>query len=148
MQIDCDKTIMVTLKHDDKLQDASECSFQVLPSCLMLILKMLNLSKYTHIKFYLIFLCCLDLKMLPKYELRWFSESVVQFFIFHVPLIFMVKFSAFISDVKQHNQCWMIFGLSSVLSFTLQYMVKEEYVFQLWLFLVAACWVIFSARLT
>ncbi|GMY18747.1 protein transport protein Sec24-like At4g32640 [Fagus crenata] len=27
--IDCDKTIMVTLKHDDKLQDGSECSFQV-----------------------------------------------------------------------------------------------------------------------
>lgn len=29
MQIDCDKTIMVTLKHDDKLQDGSECAFQV-----------------------------------------------------------------------------------------------------------------------
>ncbi|CAA0806865.1 Protein transport protein Sec24-like [Striga hermonthica] len=27
-QIDCDKTIMVTLKHDDKLQEGSECSFQ------------------------------------------------------------------------------------------------------------------------
>ncbi|KAG6668921.1 hypothetical protein I3843_01G198300 [Carya illinoinensis] len=26
--IDCDKTIMVNLKHDDKLQDGSECSFQ------------------------------------------------------------------------------------------------------------------------
>ncbi|KAI3689828.1 hypothetical protein L2E82_47798 [Cichorium intybus] len=26
--IDCDKTIMVTLKHDDKLQDGTECSFQ------------------------------------------------------------------------------------------------------------------------
>ncbi|KAJ8760665.1 hypothetical protein K2173_017643 [Erythroxylum novogranatense] len=26
--IDCDKTLMVTLKHDDKLQDGSECSFQ------------------------------------------------------------------------------------------------------------------------
>ncbi|KAL6185224.1 hypothetical protein ACLB2K_041358 [Fragaria x ananassa] len=26
--IDCDKTIMVMLKHDDKLQDGSECSFQ------------------------------------------------------------------------------------------------------------------------
>ncbi|KAB1218220.1 hypothetical protein CJ030_MR3G026100 [Morella rubra] len=26
--IDCDKTIMVTLKHDDKLPDGSECSFQ------------------------------------------------------------------------------------------------------------------------
>ncbi|KAJ6974570.1 hypothetical protein NC653_030623 [Populus alba x Populus x berolinensis] len=26
--IDCDKTIMVTLKHDDKLQDGSECAFQ------------------------------------------------------------------------------------------------------------------------
>ncbi|KAM0963448.1 hypothetical protein FF1_022556 [Malus domestica] len=26
--IDCDKTIMVTLKHDDKLQDGSECGFQ------------------------------------------------------------------------------------------------------------------------
>uniref|UniRef100_A0A2N9IA56 Sec23/Sec24 trunk domain-containing protein n=1 Tax=Fagus sylvatica TaxID=28930 RepID=A0A2N9IA56_FAGSY len=26
--IDCDKTIMVTLKHDDKLQDGSECLFQ------------------------------------------------------------------------------------------------------------------------
>ncbi|XP_074291455.1 protein transport protein SEC24 C-like isoform X2 [Silene latifolia] len=26
--IDCDKTIMVTLKHDDKLQDGAECSFQ------------------------------------------------------------------------------------------------------------------------
>ncbi|XP_015074581.1 protein transport protein Sec24-like CEF isoform X2 [Solanum pennellii] len=26
--IDCDKTIMVTLKHEDKLQDGSECSFQ------------------------------------------------------------------------------------------------------------------------
>nr|XP_043619292.1 protein transport protein Sec24-like At4g32640 [Erigeron canadensis] len=26
--IDCDKSIMVTLKHDDKLQDGSECSFQ------------------------------------------------------------------------------------------------------------------------
>ncbi|CAA0811286.1 Protein transport protein Sec24-like [Striga hermonthica] len=26
--IDCDKTIMVTLKHDDKLQESSECSFQ------------------------------------------------------------------------------------------------------------------------
>lgn len=29
LQIDCDKTIMVMLKHDDKLQDGSECSFQV-----------------------------------------------------------------------------------------------------------------------
>ena len=29
MQIDSDKTIMVTLKHDDKLQDGSECAFQV-----------------------------------------------------------------------------------------------------------------------
>ncbi|CAK9882645.1 unnamed protein product [Sphagnum jensenii] len=26
--IDCDKTIMVTFKHDDKFQDGSECSFQ------------------------------------------------------------------------------------------------------------------------
>ncbi|GER54182.1 transport Sec24 family protein [Striga asiatica] len=26
--IDCDKTVMVTLKHDDKLQEGSECSFQ------------------------------------------------------------------------------------------------------------------------
>ncbi|KAM7280123.1 hypothetical protein ACFE04_007257 [Oxalis oulophora] len=26
--IDCDKSIMVTLKHDDKLQDGSECAFQ------------------------------------------------------------------------------------------------------------------------
>ncbi|GAB4826005.1 Protein transport protein Sec24C [Ancistrocladus abbreviatus] len=26
--IDCDKTIMVTMKHDDKLQDGSECAFQ------------------------------------------------------------------------------------------------------------------------
>ncbi|GKB82510.1 transport protein Sec24-like protein, partial [Tanacetum coccineum] len=26
--IDCDKSIMVTLKHDDKLQDGNECSFQ------------------------------------------------------------------------------------------------------------------------
>ncbi|CAL0320612.1 unnamed protein product [Lupinus luteus] len=26
--IDCDKTFMVTLKHDDKLQDGSECAFQ------------------------------------------------------------------------------------------------------------------------
>ncbi|KAJ6380087.1 hypothetical protein OIU76_016692 [Salix suchowensis] len=26
--IDCDKTLMVTLKHDDKLQDGSECAFQ------------------------------------------------------------------------------------------------------------------------
>ncbi|XP_022844975.1 protein transport protein Sec24-like At4g32640 isoform X2 [Olea europaea var. sylvestris] len=26
--IDCDKTIMVTLKHDDKLQEGSECAFQ------------------------------------------------------------------------------------------------------------------------
>ncbi|KAJ4872629.1 Protein transport protein Sec24-like [Raphanus sativus] len=26
--IDCDKAIMVTLKHDDKLQDGAECSFQ------------------------------------------------------------------------------------------------------------------------
>ena len=30
MQIDCDKCILVTLKHDDKLQDGSECAFQVL----------------------------------------------------------------------------------------------------------------------
>jgi len=30
LQIDCDKTFMVTLKHDDKLQDGSECAFQVL----------------------------------------------------------------------------------------------------------------------
>ena len=29
VQIDSDKTIMVTLKHDDKLQDGSECAFQV-----------------------------------------------------------------------------------------------------------------------
>lgn len=29
VQIDCDKTVMVTLKHDDKLQDGSECAFQV-----------------------------------------------------------------------------------------------------------------------
>ncbi|CAI9293190.1 unnamed protein product [Lactuca saligna] len=26
--IDCDKTIMVTLKHDDKMQDGTECAFQ------------------------------------------------------------------------------------------------------------------------
>ncbi|XP_047337442.1 protein transport protein Sec24-like At4g32640 [Impatiens glandulifera] len=26
--IDCDKTLMVTMKHDDKLQDGSECAFQ------------------------------------------------------------------------------------------------------------------------
>ncbi|KAB5556342.1 hypothetical protein DKX38_007251 [Salix brachista] len=26
--IDCDKTIMITLKHEDKLQDGSECAFQ------------------------------------------------------------------------------------------------------------------------
>ncbi|KAG6773338.1 hypothetical protein POTOM_020608 [Populus tomentosa] len=30
--IDCDKTIMVTLKHDDKLQDGTECAFQALES--------------------------------------------------------------------------------------------------------------------
>lgn len=30
VQIDCDKNFMVTLKHDDKLQDGSECAFQVL----------------------------------------------------------------------------------------------------------------------
>lgn len=30
LQIDCDKSILVTLKHDDKLQDGSECAFQVL----------------------------------------------------------------------------------------------------------------------
>ena len=30
MQIDCDKAVMVTLKHDDKLQDGAECGFQVL----------------------------------------------------------------------------------------------------------------------
>ena len=29
MQIDCDKAVMVTLKHDDKLQDGAECAFQV-----------------------------------------------------------------------------------------------------------------------
>ena len=29
MQIDCDKTLMVTLKHDDKLPDGAECAFQV-----------------------------------------------------------------------------------------------------------------------
>lgn len=29
MQIDCDKAVMVTLKHDDKLQDGAECGFQV-----------------------------------------------------------------------------------------------------------------------
>ncbi len=29
LQIDCDKTIMVTFKHDDKFQDGLECSFQV-----------------------------------------------------------------------------------------------------------------------
>ncbi|GFP98573.1 protein transport protein sec24-like cef [Phtheirospermum japonicum] len=28
IHIDCDKTIMVSLKHDDKLQEGSECSFQ------------------------------------------------------------------------------------------------------------------------
>ena len=28
-QIDCDKTVMVTFKHDEKLQDASQCCFQV-----------------------------------------------------------------------------------------------------------------------
>lgn len=30
LQIDCDKTIMVTLKHDEKLQDGAECSFQAM----------------------------------------------------------------------------------------------------------------------
>lgn len=29
MQIDCDKAIMVSLKHDDKLPDGSEFAFQV-----------------------------------------------------------------------------------------------------------------------
>ena len=28
LQVDCDKSIMVTLKHDDKLTDGTECSFQ------------------------------------------------------------------------------------------------------------------------
>lgn len=30
VQIDCDKTIMVTFKHADKFQEGSECAFQVL----------------------------------------------------------------------------------------------------------------------
>lgn len=30
MQIDCNKTILVTLKHDDKLQDGAECAFQAI----------------------------------------------------------------------------------------------------------------------
>lgn len=30
LQIDSDKTIMVTFKHDDKLQENSECAFQVM----------------------------------------------------------------------------------------------------------------------
>lgn len=29
LQIDSDKTIMVTFKHDDKLQEGFECAFQV-----------------------------------------------------------------------------------------------------------------------
>lgn len=29
MQIDSDKTIMVTFKHDDKFQEGAECGFQV-----------------------------------------------------------------------------------------------------------------------
>lgn len=29
VQIDCDKTVMVTFKHDDKFQENSECGFQV-----------------------------------------------------------------------------------------------------------------------
>ena len=30
LQIDSDKTIMVTFKHDDKFQENSECAFQVM----------------------------------------------------------------------------------------------------------------------
>jgi hypothetical protein len=30
MQIDSDKAVMVTFKHDDKLQENSECGFQVM----------------------------------------------------------------------------------------------------------------------
>ncbi|KAJ8542302.1 hypothetical protein K7X08_017168 [Anisodus acutangulus] len=41
--IDCDKTIMVTLKHDDKLQDGSECSFQ----------RPVNLFFLRHLNFFL-----------------------------------------------------------------------------------------------
>lgn len=29
LQVDCDKTIMVTFKHDDKFQEGTECAFQV-----------------------------------------------------------------------------------------------------------------------
>jgi hypothetical protein len=30
VQIDSDKTVMVTFKHDDKLQENAECGFQVM----------------------------------------------------------------------------------------------------------------------
>jgi hypothetical protein len=32
VQVDSDKAIMVTFKHDDKLQENSECAFQVISS--------------------------------------------------------------------------------------------------------------------
>ena len=42
MQIDCDKAIMVTLKHDDKLQDGSECAFQVQTTFISNLFQVLN----------------------------------------------------------------------------------------------------------
>ncbi|KAK3032913.1 hypothetical protein RJ639_034961 [Escallonia herrerae] len=43
--IDCDKTVLVTLKHDDKLQDGSECAFQI---CSLLFLRMFCFERRSH----------------------------------------------------------------------------------------------------
>lgn len=47
IQVDCDKTIMVTLKHDEKLQDGSECAFQVHCHCISLSLFLLFIYFYS-----------------------------------------------------------------------------------------------------
>lgn len=56
MQIDCDKAIMVTLKHDDKLQDGSECAFQVQTTFLCNLCQVLN----PHVAYYLVKLVSIE----------------------------------------------------------------------------------------
>ena len=119
VQIDCDKTIMVTLKHEDKLQDGSECSFQVQIY--------LSLQQWV---FGQSFLPCFYMSNFP-------CCCCFHLFYFFLPWCNML--APFTRDC---------FCVSSLLFFTLPLMAKEESECQLWLCLAQLCWVIYFDQLT
>lgn len=121
-QIDCDKTIMVSLKHDDKLQEGSECAFQVL-------LHVSSAMPFTGILYLLP--CC----MKNIYFIYPGKQDFWRDFLFLILFVIIVIWSL------------CVIMLSSVPFFTPPYMDKEESEFQHCLCLAPTCWVICSALL-